>query len=63
MEHRSGDPGLPASLLSLEYEEKDHGNREGAKAEDDQEHFLQKKTTNGREGTFANVGVSYLCHA
>ena len=57
-----GVPGLPASLLSLEYEEKDHGSREGAKAEDDQEHFLQKKT-NGRKGTFANVGVSYLCHA
>ena len=57
-----GVPGLPASLLSLEYEEKDHGNREGAKAEDDQEHFLQKKT-NGREGTFATVGVSSLCHA
>lgn len=59
-----GDPGLPTSLPSLEYEEKDHGSRGGAMAEDDQEHFLQKKEeTNGREGTLANVSVSYLRHA
>ena len=38
-----GVPGLPASLLSLEYEEKDHGSRGDAKAEDDQEHFFAEE--------------------
>ena len=58
-----GDPGLPTSLMSLEYEEKNHGSRGGAMAEDDQEQFLQKKEENKWERRDVGKCVSYLHHA
>lgn len=41
-----GDPGLPTSLPSLEYEEKVHGSRRGAMQKMTKSIFLQKKEEN-----------------